>query len=213
MLNESNQYYFQGMREKYPNTFNAVFFTTKPGLTMADNYNGLIAYLSALSDATDVPEVRQLIPFSDISKLFEKRCMFLHNATLVGYDGTFSGLSATADEIIAKQSIGGAVTRAYPQSSYLRGAMPVVFQPNFCRPEIRVNNKLINQGLDSSPKEFPNNKGFMGLGLPMNTCINVGLEIENFQNISVWSAYAQYIESETKYQNYPLQMILEFWVE
>lgn len=212
MSENNQQYYFQGMREKYPNTFYATFFSSKPGLVMANNSNGLIAYINALSDATTEPEIRQLIPFSDISKLYEKRCMFLHNATLVGYDGTYSGLSTTADEIISKQAISNVIDRAYPQSSYLRGAMPVVFQPNFCRPEIRVNNKLINQGLDSAPAENINNKGFMGLGLPMNTCINVGLEIENFQNISIWSAFAQYIATTNRYQNYPLQMVVEFWV-
>jgi hypothetical protein len=209
---------FVGMREKYPHNFTASFFSTKKdtstgqNLVPADTDNGLVAYMEALADATTTPQVRELVPFTNMQSLEYKNCLFIHSITLFAYDPTRDGLSDTADAIIATQLLGSGVTRSYPQSNYLRGAMPVTFQPNFCRPAILVNGQLINQGFIDGPKGSENNKGFKSLGLPLNTCIIVGEEIQQFDRISINTAMAQYISGEATYQNYPVQAIVEFWV-
>ncbi len=208
-----NDVYLKGMREKYPRTFQAMFFTTKNGLVLSNADNGLIAYMEALCDATTTPQIRDLVAFTDIAELYQKRCLFVHNMTIFGFDATKDSLSTTADEIIDSQIITPTNTRAFAQSSYFRSAMPVIFQPNFCRPELRINSKLVNQGVTAGPQGQQTHKGFLSLGLPLNTCIALGEEIEDFYSISLRSAFAQYEPTTNRYQNYPLQIIVEFWVD
>ena len=202
-----------GMREKYPQNFTATFFSTKSGLILSDTDNGLIAYMEALADATTTPQVRNLVPFSSLQSLQQKTCLFIHSITLFAFDPTRDGLSATSDAIIATQLLGSGVTRSYAQSNYLRGAMPVTFQPNFCRPAILVNGQLINQGFIDGPEGSESNKGYKSLGLPLNTCIVIGKEVERFDRINISTAMAQYISEEGTYQNYPVQAIVEFWIQ
>lgn len=204
---------FIGMREKYPNTFLATYLSTKENLTMTDSDNGLIAYLEALADATISPEVRKLIPFSDITPLRSKNCLFIHSITFFAIDPTRDGLSDTADAIISTQIINGSsVKRSLAQSNYYRSAMPVMFQPNFFRPVVTIDGVLINQGFINGPAGSETNKGYKSLGIPMNTCINVGREVERISNIDISTAFAQYVATENKYQNYPVQAIIEFWI-
>jgi hypothetical protein len=204
---------FVGMREKYPQNFTATFFSSKPGLTLSDTNNGLIAYMESLADATDTPQVRTLAPFSSLNSLQQKTCLFIHSITLFAFDPTRASLSTSADEIIASQLLGSGVTRSYPQSNYLRGAMPVTFQPNFCRPAILVNGQLINQGFIDGPAGAESNLGYKSLGLPLNTCITIGKEVDRFDRITISTAMAQYVSGTAKYQNYPVQAIVEFWVQ
>jgi hypothetical protein len=213
MFDNNTPIYLSGMREKYPNTFYATYLTSKSGVTMTDADNGLIAYLQAMADATTSPQVRSLTPFSDLTPLKSKNCLFVHQVSFFAFDPTIAGLSATADVIIGSQLIDGTtVTRSYPQSNYLNGAMPVVFQPNFFRPAITIDGELINQGFINGPAGSESNKGFKSLGIPMNTCINVGKEVERVSNIEISTAFAQYVSEESTYQNYPVQAIVEFWV-
>jgi hypothetical protein len=91
--------------------------------------------------------------------------------------------------------------------------MPVTFQPNFCRPAILVNGQLINQGFIDGPAGAESNLGYKSLGLPLNTCITIGKEVDRFDRITISTAMAQYVSGTAKYQNYPVQAIVEFWVQ
>jgi hypothetical protein len=214
MLNNDVELNLVGMREKFPITFLATYMSSKDGVTMADSDIGLISYMQSLADATDTPQTRNLIPFSDITPLLSKNCLFVHQVTFFAFDPTIAGLSDTADDIIASQLIDGTtVTRSYPQSNYLNGAMPVVFQPNFFRPAITIDGNLINQGFINGPKGAETNKGYKSLGIPMNTCIKVGKVLDRVSSIEISTAFAQYVASQTKFQNYPVQAIVEFWIE
>lgn len=214
MSDNLHNIYLSGARERFPNTFLATYMSSKAGVTMSNADNGLVAYMESLADATSSPQLRSLIPFSDITPLKSKTCLFVHSVSFFAIDPTRAGLSATADEIISSQIIDGTTTtRSLAQSNYLRGAMPVVFQPNFFRPSITIDGALINQGFIDGPAGSESNKGYKSLGIPMNTCIHVGKEINRVSNIEISTAFAQYVSGTGLYQNYPVQAVVEFWIE
>lgn len=200
---------YDNLREKYPQTYYINFVSSSESVTMADSHTSAWSYLRSLTSVSDEPENRDLVPVSSLKNLISNRPFLFRSATIIAIDGKISGDNSTISAIEASQSSSGAVE---PQSNFKNAAFPVIFQPNYCRPSIKINNSIVNSGLLDGPDNDSKNKGFLGFGVPLNTKLDFGIEFEKgITSIDIDSACALYENSTGKFLNYPLYMILEFW--
>jgi len=199
-------------KKAYPYPVHSLFMSWS-GTAITDSHIGMISELERLGSATAAPAVRQLRPLSRISALMNGNTRaLLEKIEFFPYDVTKTGSAhqdaATLAAIYASRTANDAI----PQSLYLN-AMVMNWQPNFCRPSVKINNVEYFLGLDSSyyQADSYSNLGDMSIGIPVPYCLDVNVQVENVKSIRIYSALAQYIATTALFQNYALLCKITWW--
>lgn len=190
------------IRERYPTSVEVLFITCS-----GDPVSDMNEELDKLGTATDYPTVRELRPISNLEMVQNAGEAFLEKLQFTAIDVTNPNSLLQDADTIAAIIASKTSSKAYAQSQYKNGAMPVNFQPNFCHPVLTIDGKVTIPALNTAPG-YPE----LGIGISVPTCLDINLPLGKVQDISFISAFAQFIAETAKYQNYPLIVQATFWV-
>ncbi len=182
-------------RQKYPYSETILLFTEFQNLGQ-DNIDGLIANLIQLSNLTDAPEVRKLVPKSNLSVLTNKKEVFINAVEFLAYTGE--------DQLEA----GHEYQSPYATDDELAlSLLSEIWQPNFFRPAIYVGTENVASGMNNANLQPFSD---LAVGLPSQFCYQVNKVVQNPQDIYITAALAKAIKTEngTKYRNYPMLAIV-----
>ncbi|OJX57681.1 MAG: hypothetical protein BGO89_06835 [Candidatus Kapaibacterium thiocyanatum] len=144
--------------------------------------------------------------------------VMLEQATFIGYDATLSGSplqnAANNAEIIASQA---SPTDAYVASHFRFGIMGN-WQPNYCRPEIRIDGVAILSMGDSQvvnpATETRAHLGHMSIGVALPYTVHFYREMDRVRNIEVFCPLGQPIlssaEPTEKIVRYPVLCMMRW---
>jgi hypothetical protein len=199
-------------KKYYPYPVHSLFMSWS-GSAIGNSNIGMISELERLGSATAAPAYRQLRPLARLDGIENNNVKaLLEKIEFWPYDTTKTGSAhqdaATLTAIYASRT----ANEAIPQSLYLN-AMVMNWQPNFCRPSVRINNVEYFCGLDSTYYSADNfaNLGDKSIGIPLPFCLDVNVQVENVKKIEIHSALAQYIATTALFQNYALLCKITWW--
>ena len=170
---------------KYPFDEVLLFFTV-----------GDSADLSGLTVYGDDILLRELVPVSSLDAMTNRKEIYLHSIEFAGYD--------TAEKTIEKSD---EKDKDFANEFILGNMLTSSWQPNFCRPVVRINGVNITSSISSYNSE--NTELSRAIGLPLPFCLTINKVIKEPRNIEIFGALAQKIPSG--YRNYPLLAIVNFW--
>jgi len=170
---------------KYPFDEVLLFFT-----------EGTSADLSALTLDCGEVLLRKLVAVSSLDAMLNRKEIYLHSVEFAGYDTSNSLLEKPeeADKDFANEIIFG-------------NMLTSSWQPNFCRPVVRINGNNITSSISSFNSDSADFSKVIGLPLPF--CLTINKVIKEPSDIEIFGALAQ--KTESGFRNYPLLAIINFW--
>jgi hypothetical protein len=142
----------------------------------------------------DAVLLRQLEAVSSLEALTNRKEIYLHSIEFAGYD--------TADTIIKTDA---EQDKEYANELILGNMLTTSWQPNYCRPIVRINGMNIT----SSISTFGNADYSKSIGLPLPFCLTINKIIKEPKDIEIYGSLAQ--RTPVGYRNYPLLAIINFW--
>lgn len=188
-------------RKLYPYDETITLFSsldaTRPTINTIDS---LDEYISSLCDDTAAPQKRLLLPITSIDAMTNKDEIFVHSVDFVAYD---TGITIDAEIEDSDKSYANEIVKGNATSS--------IWQPNWCRPSVRIGGEELASGLANPTVEntyFDN-----AIGIPLPYCMQINKVVKNPRDIQISAALAQAYKEEGKwrFRNYPLLAILNFW--
>lgn len=213
-------------RKKYPYPIWSIFTSsteiadpqTDGHITNLDN--GYMAELEAIGQAdaaigtkalTAAPYPTRMRPVTPLSEILKSQNVMLYSVQFYAYDTTLEG-SASQDAATLAAIYNSRATNDMYAQSFARNAFIQNWQPNFCRPSLKIDGKEIFRGFHSSNYGTKNNLGDMSIGIPLGYCFELYKELQKVHKIEMWGQIAQYIDDTSKYQRYCLYALLEWWI-
>jgi hypothetical protein len=192
--------------KKYPYNQQIVMMSAS-GSAITNTAIGYITELQRLGSSSNVPLVRDFRFLTSIDDL-KNNSIYIDKIEFEGYDTIIEGgTGQDADNytaIIASKT----ATKAFAQSGYLYGMMPVNHQPNAFRPSIYINGIKFFANIANPFTGSASIIADLTIGYPLTYCFNINQEFDRLDSMAISSAYAQYISTsasvETKWVNYPL---------
>jgi len=147
-----------------------------------------------ICDDTDTSQTRPLSPITSIDAMTNKSEIFLQSIDFIGYD--------TAEDVIEDDED---ADKIYANERIIGHAVSAIWQPNYFRPFIRIGGEDVASGINAG--------GDSSIGLPVPFCLSINKVVKNPTDIKILAAFAQkfIVDSQTKYRNYPLLAIVNFW--
>lgn len=195
---------------------------------VANAVDGYVTELEKCAQSSDVmgtdaltaePYSTRLMPVSDMSEIFSQADgVLLESIEFVGYDGTSIGSAfQNAANNTAIDSSQSSALDAY-MASHFRGGIVGNWQPNYCRPVVRINGQSV---LDLSGSEVQdvvtlqrNHLGHLSVGIPLPFGMEYFREFERITKIEVSAGLAQWIatsaEAVKKLVRYPVICIIRW---
>lgn len=183
------------------------------GADIPDTHAGIRAEIAALGTATAEPIERVLRPVTDLKNLRSSQQLYLNSITFYGYDPlTLTGASPQNSTVVADIYASRATDKAYAQSQFQNGLIPINWIDNYCNPTFKVDGRNYLPGLNTVEKgETIKNKA-IGIELPHCFSIEKELNSNSISSIDIVAALAQFNSTSTVYQNYIVKCVAEFWV-
>jgi len=189
-------------KERYPKTVEVLFMSWSGELV-----TDIHSELEKLGKATTNPVVRQLRPISNLNQVKSAADVFLEKLQFTAIDVTDPNSLIQDAETVAAIIASKTYSKAYAQSQYKNGVMPVNFQPNWCHPVLTIDGNVLIPALNSAPG-YPE----LGIGIAAPSCIDLNIKLGKVTDILFISAFAQFIKETAKYQNYPVLVQATFWL-
>jgi hypothetical protein len=167
---------------KYPFDEVLLFFTV-----------GGSADLSGLTVDSEEVLLRELVPVSSLDAMTNRKEIYLHSIEFGGYD--------TSENPIEKSD---ETVKDFANEFIVGNMLTSSWQPNFCRPLVRINGVNITSSINSGNTELAR-----AIGLPLPFCLTINKVIKEPRNIEIFGALAQ--KTESGFRNYPLLAIMNFW--
>jgi len=133
--------------------------------------------------------LRRLLPVSSLDAMTNRKEIYLHSIEFAGYD--------TAQKIIEKPE---GADKEFANEYILGNMLTSSWQPNFCRPLVRING--INMTSSISSYDSANTDFSKSIGLPLPFCLTINKVIKEPRDIEIFGALAQ--QTPDGYRNYPL---------
>ncbi|MBS1562365.1 MAG: hypothetical protein JSS89_12230 [Bacteroidetes bacterium] len=165
------------------------------------------------------PYSTRLMPVSDMSEVLAAATgVLLESIEFVGYDGTLVGSSdQNADNNTAIDSSQSSALDAY-MASHFRGGIVGNWQPNYCRPVVRVNGMSVLDMMGSEIQDAAtlqrNHLGHLSIGIPLPFGLEYYREFDRVTKVEVYGGLAQWIatsaEATKKLVRYPLVCMIRW---
>jgi len=139
--------------------------------------------------------LRQLVPVSSIEALTNRQEIYLHSVEFAGYDTSTSLLEKDED-----------AEKEFANEIIIGNMLTASWQPNYCRPFVRINGTNITSSISSYSQHQVLSKS---IGLPLPFCLTINKVIKSPRDIEIFGALAQ--GTNSGYRNYPLLAIVNFW--
>jgi hypothetical protein len=140
--------------------------------------------------------LRELAPVSSLDAMTNRKEIYLHSIEFAGYD--------TAQKIIEKPE---GADKEFANEYIFNNMLTSSWQPNFCRPLVRINGVNMTSSISSYA---PENADFAkSIGLPLPFCLTINKVIKEPRDLEIFGALAQ--KTESGYRNYPMLAIVNFW--
>lgn len=200
------------MRKKYPETITAIFMSAT-GDTVQDTPAGIRAEIAALGATSSKPIERSLRPVTDLRNLKSSQKLFLNKITFYGYDPlTLTGSSPQNSTVVADIYASRTTNKAYAQSQFQNGLLPINWIDNYCNPTFKVDGRNYLPGLNTAEEGEVNKNKAIGIELPHCFTIEKELDSNSISSIDIVAALAQFNSTSGVYQNYIVKCVAEFWV-
>lgn len=222
--------------ERYPDVLVAMFMSSAEDITkvtdtekneyIQDNYVGYLNELDRIGQAGSAPGTTKnnnlannpystyLRPVSDLSALYNAQKVFIHKMEFMAFDTTWEDSENQDSDVITTIYDSRSLNNTYIQSNGFNSQIPATFQPNFFRPDVRINSREIIQGITSSNYGNKANKGDLSIGLPLPWCYDVNREIGSVKSIEAFAQLVQPIKVpdvvDYSFQRYAIQMLIYF---
>lgn len=191
--------------KEYPYNQQIVMMSSS-GTAITNTNIGYITELQKLGSSAATPTVRDFRFLTSIDDL-KNNSIYIDKIEFEGYDTVITGGSGQDSDNYTAIIASKTAVKAFAQSGYLYGMMPVNHQPNAFRPSIFINGIKFFSNIANPVTGSASITADLTIGYPLTYCFNINQEFDRLDSMAISSAYAQYIStsiSATKWQNYPL---------
>jgi len=218
-------------REEYPEPIWSMFISETDyhnpirDAQITDDYTGYITELQNCGQAADAPGTKELIdittgdpystrlrPVTNLSEIFKSQKVMLASVQFYAYDPTDENAAPPQDAATLAAIYASRTSNEMFAQQYILNGFIQNWQPNFCRPSLKVNQKEIFKGFNSSNFGRNVNKGDLSIGIPLGYCFELYRKLGKVHDVEMFGQLAQYITGPKKFQRYVLMSIIEWWV-
>ena len=166
--------------------------------TAKDNYpfDEVLMFWGGETTEDSGVKLRKLFPVSSLDAMTNRKEIYLHSIEFAGYD--------TSESLLEKDD---GMDKDFANEVVLGNMLSASWQPNYCRPIVRINGVNITSSISTFGSEKTDFNQTIGLPLPF--CLTINKIIKEPREVELLCALAQKIS--TGYRNYSLLAIVNFW--
>lgn len=232
------EYNTRPLRVKYPETMVAIFLSSTADSTIKtaqqyfnfipDSPSGYLTELQRTGQASVIPGTTsksavnnnpysiELRPVTDLTDIFNAQDSYLSKLEYYAFNTIVPNGTGQNGDVVDDIYNSRANNNMYAQSYFNNGMMPVVWQPNYFRPQFYINNNTLIRGISQTNYSDKLNQGDYSIGLPLPYCYSLDQPVGKVDSMKATAQLAQFVGGVGDppvdyFQRYPIMCVATFY--